>query len=747
MKTEFYAKTDQTYQEHIEAVYRAWGDLLEERMDLLRRLSAQFGFDLERFLKGSLLSVALHDIGKMSIAFQEMLHAKRSGQNRVSAECYPHELLSFECVARAWELLNAQTPLAHVPLEPLAVAAHHRPIDSDLSSFEKESDSPSLAVSRSGWEQALSLAADLFRRRGWELPHIEPDASFPDPRLSLRRLVTIEGSLRELLQRDDPVRVRILYVLLKGILQHADWHASGKAVRYCPFHGGEREVVAEIEAACQTQGRRFRGLFAFQKALADTSGNALAIAPTGSGKTEAALMWAIRNARELGCARIIYLVPTLASANALWERFASILGGERVALSQSAADVLSLGPEEECEADQWEARRDILLPGAFARPVTVATLDQFLMSGSNRGQWAMKELNIANSAVVLDEVHAYDPWTLGLIVASIRRFSQLGTRFLVVSANLPKNLVEILSRELRTDALVREESLLSACRSAWHVCDSELREGAEIIRTAVSQGRKVLVVANSVPQCQKLVRLLAPLKPACYHSRFILRDRRKIEQLLPGAALVIATQSLEASLELDFDWLLTECAPPDALALRAGRVNRYRDPNRDSKVFLFRPAGKSNTVYNPVNAPWLLDRCHAAFASAPSALTEGQLAEIVDSVYAGYDLEGDDDFRDALTRHHRCQRNNLMVLDNVRDDEEVSRRGRYEFLDAIPSCFRDEVLSLPPKRRLDYTIKLPLAFVLRRRTDEHGITFCDVEYDPDLGAMLPGEKDEPRMVL
>jgi len=747
MKTEFYAKTDQTYQEHIEAVYEAWAEAVEERMELLRRLSAQFGFDLERFLKGSLLSVALHDIGKMSIAFQEMLHAKRSGQNRVSAECYPHELLSFECVARAWEMLNAQTPLAHVPLEPLAVAAHHRPIDSDLSSFEKESGSPSLAVSRSGWEQALSLAADLFRRRGWELPHIEPDASFPDPRLSLQRLVTIEGSLRELLQRDDPVRVRILYVLLKGILQHADWHASGKAVRYCPFHGGEREVVAEIEAACRTQGRCFRGLFAFQKALADTSGNALAIAPTGSGKTEAALLWAIRNARELGCARIIYLVPTLASVNALWERFVSIFGEERVALSQSAADVLSLGPEEEGEADQWEARRDILLPGAFARPVTVATLDQFLMSGSNRGQWAVKELNIANSAVVLDEVHAYDPWTLGLIVASIRRFSQLGTRFLVVSANLPKNLVEVLSRELRTDALVREESLLGASRSVWHVCDSELHEGTEIIRTAVSQGRKVLVVANSVPQCQRLARLFAPLKPVCYHSRFILRDRRKIEQLLPGAALVIATQALEASLELDFDWLLTECAPPDALAQRAGRANRYRDPNRDSKVFLFRPAGKSNTVYSPVNAPWLLDRCHAAFASAPSALTEGQLAEIVDSVYAGYDLEGDDDFRDAITRHHRCQRNNLMLLDNVRDDEEVSRRGRYEFLDAIPLCFRDEVLFLPPKRRLDYTIKLPLAFALRRRTDEHGITFCDVEYDPDLGALLPGEKDEPRMVL
>lgn len=123
MKTEFYAKTDQTYQEHIEAVYRAWGDLLEERMDLLRRLSAQFGFDLERFLKGSLLSVALHDIGKMSIAFQEMLHAKRSGktafqQSVTHTNCYPSSVWrgpgSCSMLRRRWRM----SPLS-LSLSPL----------------------------------------------------------------------------------------------------------------------------------------------------------------------------------------------------------------------------------------------------------------------------------------------------------------------------------------------------------------------------------------------------------------------------------------------------------------------------------------------------------------------------------------------------------------------------------------------------------------------------------------------------
>jgi len=347
MSEQFYAKTDQTYAEHIQAAYRAWRETVEEKMPLLRRLSQEYGFDLERFLKGSLLTIAVHDAGKMCEPFQEMIRAKREGGSFDLRKNYRHELLSFELAARAWSQVNAQEPLSPVPVEPLAVVGHHRPVDADLRSFDRERTLAPPRILEGGWGEAISLARQLFQRQGWELPGLCAAVSDRDPYLSLESLIGIEGVLGKLLQRDDPVRVRVLYVLVKGILEHADWHASGGANARYRLEVGPEEVTQQIEGRCLSRGGGFQGLLPFQEALRETTGNALAVAPTGSGKTEGSLMWALRNARDLGNGRVIYLLPTMVTANAIWERFSGILGEECVGLNHSGANVFLLGREEE----------------------------------------------------------------------------------------------------------------------------------------------------------------------------------------------------------------------------------------------------------------------------------------------------------------------------------------------------------------------------------------------------------------
>jgi len=121
----------------------------------------------------------------------------------------------------------------------------------------------------------------------------------------------------------------------------------------------------------------------------------------------------------------------------------------------------------------------------------------------------------------------------------------------------------------------------------------------------VKEGRRVLIVVNTPDCCQKLSKQFSHLEPICYHSRFIFRDRKLIEERIESAQFVIATQVVEVSLDVDFDWLFTECAPPDAIAQRAGRVNRYRDPSQDSRVYLFRASEKAGRIYNPINDPSL----------------------------------------------------------------------------------------------------------------------------------------------
>ena len=107
-----------------------------------------------------------------------------------------------------------------------------------------------------------------------------------------------------------------------------------------------------------------------------------------------------------------------------------------------------------------------------------------------------------------------------------------------------------------------------------------LRMPLKVLKRQYREGRRVLVVVNTVALCQALSQRLSKLNPICYHSQFILKDRKVIEEKLNDTHFVIATQVVEVSLDLDFDWLFTECAPPDAIAQRAGRVNRYRNPTK-----------------------------------------------------------------------------------------------------------------------------------------------------------------------
>lgn len=106
----FYAKSDQTYREHLEAVYLAWKETISAKRPLIERLANKFSFPVERFLKGSLLTIAFHDIGKMTGSFQEMIRGVRQGETPSKLTRYRHELVSFVYTTCYWKLLNINLP-------------------------------------------------------------------------------------------------------------------------------------------------------------------------------------------------------------------------------------------------------------------------------------------------------------------------------------------------------------------------------------------------------------------------------------------------------------------------------------------------------------------------------------------------------------------------------------------------------------------------------------------------------------
>ena len=303
--------------------------------------------------------------------------------------------------------------------------------------------------------------------------------------------------------------------------------------------------------------------------------------------------------------------------------------------------------------------------------------------------------------------------------------------------------------------LVEEKTLLDHARSDWAVCDSTLRNWTlddsgtghsrpssqfrALRKERNSQGKpiRILIVVNTVEQCQTLARELREFKPYCYHSKFIFRDRRRKEMRIAESfpRLLIATQVVEVSLDIDYDVLLTECAPLDALVQRAGRVNRSRRTRR-GRVIVHRHEAKSERVYS--YPEHILDRSWSSLTRNQGALTERRLLELVDEAYTGFAMERDKTFLEIQSNVLEHQVSLSGVLDSPRPDEDDrsmrTRLGEYLQTIFIRVSFAEQVRILQPRKRRLFELKMPLWYVRKYLREEDGIPFCRMDYDHDYGA-------------
>lgn len=749
----FYAKTDQTYEEHIEAVYVAWKQTISAKKHLLERAAYLYNFSLERFLKGSLLTIAIHDIGKMNRSFQEMIRAARENKPFNKRLSFRHELLSLIYAIEYWKEINRNDRLLSFPLEAIVIAAHHKTLDTDLSSFNKELYMEMPKIIDEGINEGINIAESIFIREGFIFPKIK----IKNDHKPVGLLKNIVDRLY-FTERDGPEKCRTIYFLMRGILHYADWHASGRKTVVYSVIKDKSEIVLGIKSRCEEKGIKFTGLKNFQEECSNICGNTVMVAPTGSGKTEAAIFWALNNSKTMGKTKILYLLPTMVTANNIWKRLTEFFGEDNVGLSHSTANLfLQTNSSFEDEEDKWENRQDILFNQSFIKPITVATVDQLLTAGFNAGRWALKEINAANSVIIFDEIHAYDTWTLGLIVSMIKHLAPLGARFMIMSATLPKTLEELLIKCLSGigKAKLQKSNEYSRAKKCKYYCMDDLIDSdiaVSQIKDAAEREKRVLVVVNTVKACQDLAQKLKTFNPTCYHSQFILKDRTQIEKQInlfnegKTPHLLIATQVIEVSLDINYDWLFTECAPPDALVQRAGRINRYSETNHDSKIFIYHPNEISKKIYDSVNDDRLLERTFDIFkgvlGSEPKELTNDELQQIVEEVYKGYEIEDNIVFKQAIEQYQRSWQRRLYLLDSrlTEDKVEVTRRSKYETISAIPLCFLQEVVNLKPAQRQWYQVKIPLWYFLKNKKERDGLLFCDLKYDQKLGAIY--EKHE-----
>lgn len=464
-------------------------------------------------------------------------------------------------------------------------------------------------------------------------------------------------------------------------------------------------------------------------------------APTGSGKTEAALAYAWRLLTAGVADSIVFALPTQATANAMLlraEAFAErAFGSANVVLAhgkrqyndgfkklvERGQHVTAQGKEEaavQCAAWLANSRKRV-----FLGQIGVCTVDQVLLSVLPVRHKFVRGFGLAKSVLVVDEVHAYDAYMHGLLGEVLRQQKACGGSAMLLSATLPANLRakllqtweshgpdnapypaiwhatggETLPRTVADEQKpTRREVKVECLRlpSAFPDDDLLLR-----IVAAAESGALVAIVVNLVDDAQRLARLLrgcTAITVDVFHARYRFQDRQVKEQAAlahygrnaPRTAgrILVATQVVEQSLDLDFDWMITQICPVDLLFQRLGRLHRHVRQHRPAGFESPRSTvlttedndyGAHKLIYGNARVLWRTEQLLAKYANLifPEAYRE-----LIEQVYQRDEWDDEpgepaDIYGDYLSwkdiqamREADAKRLTAMTVSSFRDDDD-----------------------------------------------------------------------------
>ena len=683
----------------------------------------------------SLLTVFFHDFGKIAENFQEVISSKSKNYDNY---------IRHEFISGMFLFVNSVEYYSLNPLSVFSVFSHHKKLDLDL--FSKES-SVNLKINNELAEYFSEFALEKINKN-YENKFKITDIAIGYLQNSYEKLlVDYQDRFYPLTQKLSQ-KDRVEYIKYKAILQISDWTASGHNELHKGIIYNQNSLQDKILQKINDENRE-KGIDLIEKIKFKDfqkkslfNGNVIAIAPTGSGKTEAALLWASSKKEN---ERIIYLLPTKVTSNAIYDRLNKYFGENNVAVVHSSAFFL----RKEL-SDNYE-KKHYLLDKTFFRNINICTVDQILTQGFNLGYWELKTFHQINAKIIIDEIHLYEPYTLGLIIASIKYLqNEYGASFYIMTATMPKALQELLQNSLDKPKLIEDKELLKSARNEFQIREYEISKADKEICSAVEQGKKVLIVINTVDsaieQYKKYKEALKneDVNILCYHSRFIYKHRQSKEKEIfeleksNKACILIATQVVEVSLDIDFDILFTENAPADAIIQRAGRVNRKRK-KENSKVIIFKHSEISEKwVYNSGSV--LQDTYNIFKKNNEKKLTEEQLTFLVDEVYKDFNIKSNDEYNKGLNIYKEEQKRLSYIKDNSANDSTMTRLNmdtinvipfynnttKENYIDILkdaqPHFIAKHELSIRKNKKHKYPIE-PIGFY----------KFIDVYYDEEIG--------------
>ncbi len=539
------------------------------------------------FPSGSSLVVSLHDIGKAYPVFQKRIHTNLTNPK--------------EGVLKA---------LSDVSTSESDWSGHSGVSQATLEYFDIKFI-PEIAGRHHGTSPVLvgkKFNSEIFGGEEW----------------FAKRKEIIEY-LKEKLEEDFPVvNDPISASVLTGLTTVSDWIGSAYCDKCIPDNLDDL-VKSYVDDAGYIKPKvinnlGFYDIFGFnenesQKALIESikpGGLYLLEAGMGTGKTEASLYAAYKILEQDMCTGIYFALPTQLTSNKINSRVESFLEKILEEDSLHRASVLVHGKsklikqimnEDAKPGGEWfsKGKKGILAPFA------VGTIDQALLSVLNVKHNSLRTFGLLGKVVILDEVHSYDAYTGTVVDLLIEELLNLKCTVIVLSATLSnerKN--KLFKKDINSEAY----PLVSCFNNEYSekeviVNDKKdisisIEDNDQIVFRSVidkaKSGQQVLWIENTVQDAQNIFSKLSSvsneIEVGLIHSRFLFSDREEREGYWTNVLgkgnkdrnkkgrILIGTQVLEQSIDIDSDLLITRIAPIDMILQRIGRLWRHKNPNR-----------------------------------------------------------------------------------------------------------------------------------------------------------------------
>jgi len=683
-------------------------------------------------------SLFFHDFGKAASGFQKYL----SGGEKWK---YRHEILSAGFVSGLEYENQFKDAVA------MAIITHHK----DISYLrEKFGTFPNSMGKKRYLEklQELNLNFEELREIQRKIPEISK--KYLGFELNkFREIISIEemvdsykGAVLPYKNQYEDNELTILHdkygIFLKGFLTACDHLASG----------GKYSLLSGIED--MTAVYNFSELRKTQSQASETKGDAFLIAPTGTGKTEASLFWSHANQNPCRSKRVFYLLPYTASINAMYKRLQKDFKDPELIGIQHGKAMYYLYRSFEDEEDYLTATKKAKeiksLTDKIYRPYKIATPHQILKSMFGIRGFEQNLAEMSNALFIMDEIHAYDAHTTALILETLKILKGYQANFLIMSATLPSFLKEMFKTELgiTKEIFFTELELDEFTRHRVSVLKGNILDNLDLILKELGDNKKVLVVCNTVAQAQKIYNKLSQGIENCglIHGRFILRDREEIESKLENLNLLVGTQAIEVSLNIDYDVLFSEPAPLDALIQRFGRVNRKGWENKVIKpVYVFEQGSeKDKYVYKNQE----LVSKSLELLSKENILGESRIQKLVDEVYLngyqGSDLASFEFVKKTFPKFH----SRIVPFINEKENKEEFY-NLYQSVEVVPIQFKLEYLEEIENKRyfeaMKYIVSINVGQYKKLKHNnqiqiDSDMIFASVDYSSELGLLLDSEE-------